>query len=104
MVGYMLNYVFPRLGEVSRPVYVARQLKLSTGNLLGTIVLERIIDLTCLVFFLFLIAFYYVSDIEIISRIFGTENWTSDIYIIIPALILIIFFGNLGRIQVISQA
>jgi uncharacterized membrane protein YbhN (UPF0104 family) len=39
MFGYFMNVLVPRLGEVSRPVYVAKKHGLSSGNLLGTIVL-----------------------------------------------------------------
>lgn len=101
MVGYMLNYVLPRLGEISRPVYVARQLKLSTGNLLGTIVLERVIDLFCLIIFLLFITYYYVSDKQVISQIFGTESWNVNIYLVVPALISIIFFATWAGYQIL---
>jgi glycosyltransferase 2 family protein len=93
MIGYMMNNVFPRLGEVSRPLYVGRQMKLSTSNLLGTIVLERIIDLTCLIGFLIFISFYFISDQQIISQIFGTDSWTVNVYIIIPLILFILFFS-----------
>jgi glycosyltransferase 2 family protein len=93
MVGYMMNNVFPRLGEVSRPLYVARQMKLSTSNLLGTIVLERIIDLVCLIGFLIFISFYFISDQQVMSQIFGTESWTVSVYVIVPLVLLILFFS-----------
>lgn len=89
MVGYMMNYVFPRLGEVSRPVYVARKIGESSGNLFGTIVLERVIDLVCLIGFLIVISFYYVNDQRTFSQIFGTEGWTTSIYLLLPAFILV---------------
>ncbi|MEX0895056.1 MAG: lysylphosphatidylglycerol synthase transmembrane domain-containing protein, partial [Balneolaceae bacterium] len=89
MTGYMLNYVFPRLGEVSRPVYVARKMKTSSGNLLGTIVLERVIDLVCLIVLLVYISFSVVRKRDVISEILGTEAWVSDVYIFLPAAILI---------------
>lgn len=91
MVGYMMNYVFPRLGEVSRPIYVARQLDLSAGKLLGTIVLERFLDLGCLIVFLVIISFYFISDQELISQIFGTEGWTTSVYLLIPSFLLLLF-------------
>src|SRR5690625_5544109 len=42
MLGYLVNYLVPRLGELSRPVYVARKNGLSPGKLIGTIVAEQI--------------------------------------------------------------
>ncbi|MEX2363594.1 MAG: lysylphosphatidylglycerol synthase transmembrane domain-containing protein, partial [Balneolaceae bacterium] len=44
MFGYLTNIVLPRVGEVTRPVYVAKQVDESSSKLIGTIVLERIID------------------------------------------------------------
>lgn len=89
MTGYMFNYVFPRLGEISRPVYVARKMKISSGNLLGTIVLERIIDLFCLIVFLVYISLTLVREREVMREIFGTEAWATKIYIFLPLAILI---------------
>ncbi|MDZ7680893.1 MAG: lysylphosphatidylglycerol synthase transmembrane domain-containing protein [Fodinibius sp.] len=40
LVGYLMNIVGPRLGEVSRPLYVAKKEGLSTSKLMGTIVLR----------------------------------------------------------------
>lgn len=74
MMGYLMNYVFPRLGEISRCIYVAKKDKLNTGQLIGTVVLERVLDLLLLIIFLFVFIFYIVNDIDTISRLFGEEN------------------------------
>ncbi len=74
LVGYLLNFVGPRLGEVSRPVYVARQESLSTSKLMGTIVLERIIDVITMVIIMFIVSVYLISDISLLSQIFGDET------------------------------
>src|SRR5690625_7855462 len=52
MLGYLVNYLVPRLGELSRPVYVARKNGLSPGKLIGTIVAERLFDLFVLLLLL----------------------------------------------------
>lgn len=74
LVGYLLNFVGPRLGEVSRPVYVARQESLSSSKLMGTIVLERIIDVITMVIIMFIVSVYLISDISLLSQIFGDET------------------------------
>jgi len=52
-LGYTMNYVFPgRLGEVVRPVFLARKEKLSAGYLIGTIVVERTFDMFAMCFLL----------------------------------------------------
>lgn len=50
MVGYLANYAFPRLGELSRCVALSRNSSLSISVALGTVVAERALDMICLVF------------------------------------------------------
>jgi hypothetical protein len=50
MVGYLANFAFPRLGEVSRCVALSRNSSLSISVALGTVVAERALDMICLVF------------------------------------------------------
>lgn len=59
MIGYMVNNVLPRVGELVRP-YVAGKLEgISKSTAFGTVVVERILDmmtfffLLCMVLFLF---------------------------------------------------
>lgn len=74
MTGYLLNIVGPRLGEVARPVYVARQEGLNASKLMGTIVLERIIDVITMAFFMVIVSIYLISDLSLLSQIFGEET------------------------------
>ncbi|MEX2600043.1 MAG: lysylphosphatidylglycerol synthase transmembrane domain-containing protein [Balneolaceae bacterium] len=91
MTGYMLNYVFPRLGEVARPVYVARKSGITTGKLLGTIVLERILDVLCLIAFLLFIMLYLIRDGQLLDTIFGTDEWATYAFVLLPALLISFF-------------
>lgn len=45
MVGYMANYAGPRLGEIIRTANVARSEKRPFSTVLGTVVVERIVDM-----------------------------------------------------------
>lgn len=93
MLGYVVNNIIPRLGEISRPVYVAKKAKTNTSNLLGTIVFERLFDLaTMLLIFLFA-AIYLVGDLEMVQRLFGIEEWTLITYLWIPAIFLILIIA-----------
>ncbi len=74
LVGYMMNLVGPRLGEVSRPVYVAKKEDLSSSKLMGTIVLERIIDVVVMAFLMGIVSVYLISDVELLSKIFGDQT------------------------------
>lgn len=48
MVGYLMNLVIPRMGEISRCGILARYEKISFTQLVGTVVTERIIDILVL--------------------------------------------------------
>lgn len=74
LTGYLLNIVGPRLGEVARPVYVARQEGLRTSKLMGTIVLERMIDVATMICIMMIVSAYLISDLSLLSQIFGEET------------------------------
>ncbi|OOG78891.1 lysylphosphatidylglycerol synthase transmembrane domain-containing protein [Algoriphagus sp. A40] len=50
MVGYLVNLLVPRAGEVARCGVLSRTNGISVGHLFGTVLLERSIDLLFLVF------------------------------------------------------
>lgn len=90
MLGYMMNNLLPRLGEISRPVYVAKKEKISTGNLVGTIVAERFFDLLVMGLLVVVAVFMYTGDSVVIERIFGVSQWEWFHYLIIPFAIIIV--------------
>lgn len=48
MIGYMVNYAAPRLGEVARSANLARQARISFTGVVGTVVVERMLDVIVL--------------------------------------------------------
>lgn len=48
MIGYMVNYAAPRLGEVARTANLSTQTKLPFSGVFGTVVVERILDVLML--------------------------------------------------------
>lgn len=50
MVGYGVNCVTPKLGEVTRAVLIGKWERLSRSSMFGTVILERIIDIISLGF------------------------------------------------------
>jgi len=48
LIGYMVNFAIPRMGEVSRCVILNRSEKIPLNKLIGTVVIERIFDSFCL--------------------------------------------------------
>lgn len=95
MVGYMLNIVGPRLGEVTRPVYVAKRENLRSSKLMGTIVLERIIDLATMLFLMVVVSIYLIADISLLSQIFGDETveFLTEGYTLVTVLWVFTFTG-----------
>ena len=48
MIGYMVNYVAPRLGEITRTATLSKRTRQPFSALLGTVVLERLLDVVVL--------------------------------------------------------
>ncbi len=57
MIGYTANFAFPRIGEISRCGSLKRSDKIPLDSLLGTVIIERAIDLVMLVFILIVVFF-----------------------------------------------
>jgi len=49
MIGYLANQAFPRLGEILKCTLLARYEKIPADKLVGTIILERLIDALSLI-------------------------------------------------------
>lgn len=83
MFGYLTNIPFPRLGEVTRPIYVARQIGESNSKIIGTIVLERLIDVLSMLLIMAVVGITLVSDPEVLSRLFGVDVTDPEVYAVI---------------------
>ena len=89
MVGYLFNYVFPRLGEISRSAYVGKRENLSVSNLVGTVILERAIDLACMFLLMATVFVYVIADLNILRSLFGGETIDWMTWLAQPRVILI---------------
>ena len=59
VIGFMVNFLAPgRLGEIARPYLLARREGFSASGALATILLERVLDLVTVVFF---VAFWLLA-------------------------------------------
>jgi uncharacterized protein (TIRG00374 family) len=106
MVGYMMNSVIPRSGEIYRPVLLANKEGISRASAFGTILVERIFDIvTLLAAFGFCLFFYR----EKLSETFGTYDlesmalYTSIAVLAFIILIVIILF-NIERSEIIIKS
>ncbi|MCX7612072.1 MAG: flippase-like domain-containing protein [Ignavibacterium sp.] len=85
LIGYGVNCVTPKLGEVARAIFLARWEGLSRSSMFGTVILERVID----VFFL------------IISVLIGIYLSTENIQKEFPWLMNAVYFSGLAIILMI---
>lgn len=90
MLGYVVNNIVPRLGEISRPVYVSKKTGLTSGNLIGTVVSERIIDVITVLFIAMVALFWLIKDLGTLERILGLEGWSTAYYLFFPLLIFML--------------
>ena len=59
MIGYLVNNVIPRGGELARPFVLGKLESLSKSAALGTVVVERIIDIFCFLVLVMLLPVLY---------------------------------------------
>ncbi|MEX0944598.1 MAG: lysylphosphatidylglycerol synthase transmembrane domain-containing protein [Balneolaceae bacterium] len=93
MLGYMVNTIVPRLGEFSRPVYVAKKGNVSPGNLIGTVVAERILDVITMLLLMLFAAIWLVRDLEKVHQLLGLEQWSPVYYLAVPVFIFLLLFA-----------
>lgn len=88
MVGYGVNSVVPRLGEISRAVLVGKWEGLSKSSMLGAVIVERVIDI------IFLGLAILVSVIIWTENLYDSFPWLKSALIISMVLmgIMIFFF------------
>ncbi len=88
MIGYLANLVVPRAGEVAKCGVLTRTNGISLGHLLGTVILERSVDLLCL-FGTILIAFLVQNTLflELAGQLVNTETLFASIKSNLPIAI-----------------
>lgn len=106
MIGYFGNNIFPlRLGDLLRVSKLSKVINLSQSYLLGTIVLERIIDifsllLLCLLFLPFFwgheLIFKLISEINLIN--FNTIY----LYVVVVVIILLMMYFFVKKSNIID--
>ena len=80
MVGYAVNCVIPRLGEITRAVLIGRWEGLSRSSMLGAVIVERVIDIIFLG----------------ISVLISVYIWQEDLYASFPWLKSALYFTMIG--------
>ena len=61
MIGYLSNFALPRLGEVTRCVMLGNREKIPVDSLIGTVIVERVIDLFMLLLIMVILLFSWME-------------------------------------------
>lgn len=88
MIGYAVNNAIPRGGEIAKAVYLAKSTGMSQSKVLGTVVLERLMD------FIFLIVMFGVTSLAYsgeMNDFFPGLGIVAVAIFIIASVILLIF-------------
>ncbi|MES2779076.1 MAG: lysylphosphatidylglycerol synthase transmembrane domain-containing protein [Bacteroidota bacterium] len=76
MIGYMMNYIIPRAGEVSRCAALTKTDDIPVNKTLGTVVTERIFDMVILLFVLFIV---FLLQFDLLANFISTSLNTSSV-------------------------
>jgi glycosyltransferase 2 family protein len=64
MIGYAINNVLPRVGEIVRPYIIGKREGISRTSVFGTVVVERILDFMSFYFIVCLVLFMYPHSLD----------------------------------------
>lgn len=86
IVGYMLNNVLPRAGEIARPYAIGKLEGISRSAAFGTVFMERIFDVLSFMVVIALIPVVYSGPLtQMLPWLWETSIWISAITIVILA-------------------
>jgi glycosyltransferase 2 family protein len=91
--GYFANLAAPRIGEVARCTAFSKTDRIPLTTLFGTVLLERVIDLTLLVFFIVVVFFLEINKFgEFFLDVFGNKlSGVSHSFIVVIISLLALF-------------
>jgi uncharacterized protein (TIRG00374 family) len=119
MIGYLANLTLPRIGEISRCVALGKKEKIPVDQLIGTVVVERTIDLISLLIIMVVLIFTSSDKIvqflsesifkplkEKVLIVFGV-TWVLWIVLFVLAIValylLVKYKKNLRKIRFFSK-
>lgn len=91
MVGYGVNSVTPKLGELTRAILMGRWEGLSRSSMFGTVILERVIDIISLAFSILIAVL--ISSISLYEQFPWLESALYISAAIIITVLMLIYFA-----------
>ena len=108
LIGYMVNLVVPRLGEISRCLVLKRTNNIPVTSSLGTVVSERVLDVLCLLVITgitLIIEFEQLNEffssffMDKLSGLYTTLRKFIWLLLAIPLLLAIVWFVLHNRLK-----
>lgn len=94
MASYFTNSVLPlRVGELAKGVFLSQRLRVPISSALGTVVLERMLDMICLLLTIMIVGFLYSFS----PQIKHATNILSALVII--GTVILVFLAFRGNVQ-----
>lgn len=91
MIGYLMNLALPRMGEISRCGVLARYEKIPFTKLVGTVVLERLIDVIVLLLLLLLVVVTQFG--QVLGFLDNNPDVKDKLEKVIYSPVLLVFLG-----------
>ncbi|MFZ4620427.1 MAG: lysylphosphatidylglycerol synthase transmembrane domain-containing protein [Bacteroidota bacterium] len=100
MIGYLINNVVPRLGEFVRPYSMKRLEGISRSATMGTIVLERILDLVTFAMFVLTVFALYSNQFVIWFPSMANFEW---LFVAGAAVMMVVFILMFLKAEMMLQ-
>ncbi len=100
MIGYLANFAFPRIGEVTKCGTLNRTEKIPLDSLIGTVIVERSIDVITMIILIFVIFFskiHFFGDF-LTNQVFNPAIEGVSGYFTLPLIAWIVIVGGIGLV------
>lgn len=103
MIGFMVNNLLTRVGEVTRAFAIGRSENISKSSAFGTVVVERIIDMVTFLFILCVILFLYPHSLDpFVSNVDAVRPFFLLGSIAFLAFFIVLFFKGESLFSLLS--
>ena len=96
MIGYMINYIAPRLGEVARSIILSTREHIPLSEVIGTVVIERLLDIATLLIAICSIGLLFREELITLYHLFLTpalkQISSPGIYLPFLLAVILLFF------------
>lgn len=92
MIGYLINNVVPRLGELFRPYAMGKLEGVSKSATLGTIILERILDIVAFASIVLTVLFIYAEPFAVWFPALADLEWLFFVGAIVMLILFVLMF------------